>query len=371
MARDKPTLYKHPNSRWWYISWYTDGGRKTGSLKLLGLSVDDYSKDEALEKYLQHIGELPAEPEPGAETIGWLKDKLLKIIDTSNSVQKSTLKEYRLALEHLENYFGVSYAISSIRQMEVYNFQEYLLKIGHKPMTANKTLRHVRGALNKAVKFEIIDKNYFQGFTPVNIDKKNNEPSHLTPDQLARFLAVVNDSKLAYPKRGKPEYFEGIKRIVYLCVALGIRRKEALYIRRDDVSLTTNRIRVMNVKSKNHPKRWLTIPQSIHPDVEFILDTFPGDNPFCVCHPDTLTHRVKRWLREAELPESLHLHSLRHTFATMALKAGESSWRIKDHLGHSSIKLLENTYSHTDVDDGIAINIGIDLNKLRNSEQTR
>ena len=68
-------------------------------------------------------------------------------------------------------------------------------------------------------------------------------------------------------------------------------------------------------------------------------------------------------MSNAGLPESLHLHSIRHTFVTFALQH-ESAWRVRDHVGHSDIKTTQQ-YAHTDVDDGIEINIGINLDEHR------
>jgi len=74
-------------------------------------------------------------------------------------------------------------------------------------------------------------------------------------------------------------------------------------------------------------------------------------------------------MKEAKLPTDLHLHSLRHTFATLALRY-ESVWRIRDHMGHSKVQTTQG-YAHTDVDDGKHIDIGVDISKHWGSRKTR
>ena len=55
-----------------------------------------------------------------------------------------------------------------------------------------------------------------------------------------------------------------------------------------------------------------------------------------------------------------HLHSLRHTFTTLAGENGMELWRIQKHLDHSSIKVTEG-YFHADADDGKEVSIGISV----------
>ncbi len=62
-------------------------------------------------------------------------------------------------------------------------------------------------------------------------------------------------------------------------------------------------------------------------------------------HPE----RVSRWfaarVREAGLP-TIPLKNLRHTWATLALQAGEHPKVVQERLGHSSITITLDTYSH-------------------------
>jgi integrase len=46
------------------------------------------------------------------------------------------------------------------------------------------------------------------------------------------------------------------------------------------------------------------------------------------------------------LPESLHFHSLRHTCAAFLIANGRHMEEVKDHLGHSSIRVTSDRYGH-------------------------
>jgi integrase len=62
-------------------------------------------------------------------------------------------------------------------------------------------------------------------------------------------------------------------------------------------------------------------------------------------HPERVsrefTRRIERW----GLP-TLTLHGLRHTWATLALKAGVNAKVVQERLGHATIGITLGTYSH-------------------------
>lgn len=59
----------------------------------------------------------------------------------------------------------------------------------------------------------------------------------------------------------------------------------------------------------------------------------------------TLFNAFKRILRQAEL-QQLPIHSLRHTHAVMLLESGASMKFIQDRLGHGSMAITADVYSH-------------------------
>ncbi len=62
--------------------------------------------------------------------------------------------------------------------------------------------------------------------------------------------------------------------------------------------------------------------------------------------PDSITQAVKRLTTAMGLPD-LHLHSLRHSYATAALAVGVDVKVVSDLLGHSTTTLTQNVYQHT------------------------
>lgn len=62
-------------------------------------------------------------------------------------------------------------------------------------------------------------------------------------------------------------------------------------------------------------------------------------------HPESVTRHFIALRRELELPE-IRLDDLRHTIATLALTAGVHPKVVSERLGHSTISMTLDLYSH-------------------------
>jgi integrase len=58
------------------------------------------------------------------------------------------------------------------------------------------------------------------------------------------------------------------------------------------------------------------------------------------------TRVFKRLLEVAKLPQEFRLYDLRHTCATLLLQADENVKVVSERLGHATVKLTLDTYSH-------------------------
>ena len=62
-------------------------------------------------------------------------------------------------------------------------------------------------------------------------------------------------------------------------------------------------------------------------------------------HPDAFSREFRRHVAEADLP-AIRLHDLRHSYATLALKAGVHPKVVSERLGHATIGVTLDLYSH-------------------------
>ena len=82
---------------------------------------------------------------------------------------------------------------------------------------------------------------------------------------------------------------------------------------------------------------------------------FPGEHGRPM-YPDVFTRAVKDYGEAAGMPKGFSLHALRHTHATLLLRAGVHFKVVQSRLGHSTSKQTLDTYSHVtpDLDYGAA-----------------
>lgn len=66
-------------------------------------------------------------------------------------------------------------------------------------------------------------------------------------------------------------------------------------------------------------------------------------------HPKLFSDSFTRHARNAGLP-IIRFHDLRHTHATLALRAGVHPRIVQERLGHANISITLDTYSHVDLD---------------------
>ena len=61
--------------------------------------------------------------------------------------------------------------------------------------------------------------------------------------------------------------------------------------------------------------------------------------------PDTISRYWRHAVKQSMLPR-IRLHDLRHTHATLALQAGIHPKVVSERLGHATISITLDTYSH-------------------------
>ena len=63
-------------------------------------------------------------------------------------------------------------------------------------------------------------------------------------------------------------------------------------------------------------------------------------------HPDVLSGWFEDFVKRTDLPQGLHLHSLRHTNATLMIAGGEDVLTVSRRLGHAQASTTTNIYGH-------------------------
>jgi integrase len=213
-------------------------------------------------------------------------------------------------------------------------------------------------ALTRAVELQLLARNPAQVLRRRLPKNEPVEAATLTPEQVRRLQDAV---------RGMPHYWP-----ILLSLATGARRGEVCALCWRHVDLDHGHIRVIeSLKQTSHgivrgptksgKPRVVTLPASTIEELRgwkreqaeqlLRLGMPPGpDTPVCTqpdgspIGPDVLTSFFRRIAKRLGLPISFH--SLRHTHATALLLAGVHPKVAQERLGHSSIAITMNVYSH-------------------------
>jgi integrase len=170
----------------------------------------------------------------------------------------------------------------------------------------------------------------------------------------------------------------------WLLGTTGMRRGEVLGLRWSDVDLEAGRVQirrtlnVTDVERKGEPGYSWGTPKSAKGRRTIALDDATvvalrthrarqlkerialgagyRDEDLVVCgpdgspqHPKRLSYYFGKESKRLGLPK-IRLHDLRHTHATLALKAGIHPRIVQERLGHANVGITLDTYSHVDIE---------------------
>lgn len=140
------------------------------------------------------------------------------------------------------------------------------------------------------------------------------------------------------------------KLLIALTYTAGLRRQEVQNLRLADVDLKRNRIFIKN--SKGQKDRYSLFSQHLH---QLFLDylekekprvfVFEGYGPGIPYSSTSMALVLKRMAKGAGIQRRVHMHMLRHSFATHLLEEGKDIRYVQELLGHVSIKTTER-YTH-------------------------
>lgn len=272
----------------------------------------------------------------------------------------NTITNYKARIDtHIIPYMG-NMQISKIKVTDVQNFYYHMVKENLKPNTAKRVILVLRKCLTFAKKMKLINE------VPCDIEffkeTKDKKIQYWTEEQLIYFLEQIKDTYLYFP--------------VLLAAFTGMRIGELCGLRYKNVDLNNLRIKVCeqtlndklnktlihtDILKTSKSNREITIPRFLAKAIE----ERKHDNDFVVvnregemCNPRNLsmdfTKKVSKYseLKADNSPEGyiqlpkISFHDLRHTHATILLLHGENIKVISQRLGHESVKITLDTYSH-------------------------
>jgi integrase len=293
----------------------------------------------------------------GTLTVGDYLERWLK--DVEETVRRSTFEGYEYAVRpHIAPALG-HIKLKDLTPAHLRSFYRDRLESGRAPATVHKLHVVLHKALKAAVADGLIPRNVAAELKLPRITREEIDP--LTEKQARLFLEAGRGDRL--------------EALYVLALNTGMRQGELLALKWDDVDLERGALRVRRTlthankafvlgepKTKNSRR---TIRLTTHAvdalrahlshqfqEIEEMGSLYqPGGLIFAtktgtIINPSNLRNRsFKPLLKRAGLP-TIRFHDLRHTCATLLLGRDVNAKVVSETLGHSSISITLDIYSH-------------------------
>jgi integrase len=261
---------------------------------------------------------------------------------------------------HLKNHIIPELGHVPLQKINVLHIESFIKALNQKELaegTVKKIFNLVQTSFKSAETKELILKNPFnlldKGSKP-KITKKNFD--YWTTDEVKQFFKVLDHRQ---------------KILFILAIYTGMRRGEILGLRWKDVDLKNNQLRItQTLKPKRRIKdggknqnanRSITVSSFVISELKkhralIVQEKLKADKYFdhdlVVCQEDgqplstgNFTRFWDRIIKKTEM-RRIKFHELRHTCASLLLSTGVHPKVVQELLGHSSIKITLDYYSH-------------------------
>ncbi len=329
----------------------------TGKRRRIIRSLIGRTRPQAEEEFADFMKWLAAGTQPGADKVPlaeYLRDWFAA---HSPNLAPSTEISYKMIIE---NHLIPALGMIPLAKLQPLQIQGYYAQAMERlsPRTVQYHHAVLHRALRQAVKWRIIGTNPVDAVDAPRPRRK--EMRALKAEEVAHLLAVAEGHR--------------DRAIIHTALCTGLRRGEILALRWGDVDLARQMLAIrrsmLYIEGKpvfREPKtakgrRQIMIPQASvtilkeqrKKVLQDRLRLGPGyqDNGLVFCaedgsplNPDDLTRRFMNLAAKAGFA-GFRFHDLRHTHATLLLTQGHHPKVVQERLGHQTISVTLDTYSH-------------------------
>jgi integrase len=297
--------------------------------------------------------------EPNSMALSEYLEKWLNEI-AKPRLRESTFTQYVYMVKRYINKQLGSIKLSDLKAFQVQKLYGQLQEKALSPRTIRYCHNVLSSALKQAVKWQMINQNVCSLCELPKMQK--TEMKCFTPTETTKFLQTARDDKffvtffLALETGCRPEEYLALqwKDIDFDNKALSVRR--AINLKKGGgfvfAEPKTNRSRrsiplsdSLLAELKKHRRKQLEEKMKLGQDYQNYDLVFASEigTPYDI--KNLRDRNFKKIIEKADLPK-IRLYDLRHTTATLLLSAGENPKVVSERLGHASIVLTLDTYSH-------------------------
>jgi site-specific recombinase XerD len=281
----------------------------------------------------------------------YLQDLSKSFLKSKPHVTDATIKGYKSVIKLFSEFVGQSLTAPLVRANDIRSF---CFKSSYSNATKRNYLRHLKAFFGWMVKEGIIENNPCADIHPPKkkdklVDKIFNE------DVLNEIITAFRKYQLKQRQKGhiahQTQQQHWFKPLITTAFYTGMRRKELIQLRWEQVNLAEREIYITNTKGglertviifdklfsrliawhkmNGNPKKGLVFPSPRSTDRHEIR--LSGDNASKVFKSYACD--------KAKLKDTIHFHGLRHSCATFMIRQGFDVTMVKDMLGHKSIEV--------------------------------
>ncbi len=338
--------------RRWEVSVHLGGGKRRWR------SVRGTKRQaERVAARLEEDAQSGALVEPTAVTLGTYLERWLETHVRLHNAPR-TYQDYRY---HVQRFLQPRLGQIKLSQLRPLHLQELYVDLRQQGHTRTVDYVHqvVRKALNDAVKLQLLSRNPALAARP---PRSRSQPVDIPSIEVIRAaLATIHGTDLELPIR--------------LAVTTGVRPGELVALRWRDLDLETGRAQIRQTLQRITGQGLIFAPTKTHRSTRTIaldatvveqltthragqaahrqaLGPLYDDQDLVFAQADggpidsrVMLDRFQRALHRAGLP-SLTIKDLRHVHASIMLSEGVHPRVVQEQLGHASITLTLDTYSH-------------------------
>ncbi len=236
---------------------------------------------------------------------------------------------YEVTCNKLIRYFGETF-LHEITRYQIESYQSKRLEeVG--VCTVNRELMILKGICTKAIDWGFLEKNPVKG---VRLGKEKPRERFLFPEEIAKLVESCGREPMA----------PYLRSVVVIALFTGLRKKELLSIRREDIFMDRDVIKVE--EGKGGYRRYVPLHPTAKSEIAKLL--LKGKSEYLIHDKNgNLIQDIKKSFNSAVRRAGLidvHFHDLRRTFGTLgAMDARINQKVMQKLLGHASI---ETTMKH-------------------------